>query len=92
MVLACEVGGWWSEETRDFLRHLAKAKVRGEPFPLQRRAEVAWLLRWRVIMACSAAKAFALSLLESRTCVSSDGCMPMTGEVVGDSRYEPVGE
>ena len=43
-------------------------------------------------MACSAAEAFALSLLESRTCVSSDGCMPMTGEVIGDSRYKPVGE
>ena len=43
-------------------------------------------------MACSAAKAFALSLLESRTCASSDGSTPLTGEVIGDFRYEPVGE
>ena len=71
VVFVCEVGGRWSEKTRDFLRHLA-----------QRRAEVAWLFRCRVIMVCSAAKAF----------VSSDGCMPMTGEVIGDSRCEPVGE
>ena len=40
------------------------------------------MMLWRVIMACSAAKSFVLSLLESRTCVSSDG----------DFRYEPVGE
>ena len=92
VVLTCEVGGRWSEETRDFLRHLAKAKARGEPFLLQRRAEAAWPLRWRVIMACSAPKAFALSLLGSRTCVSSDGGLPMTGKVIGDFRYEPVGE
>ena len=43
-------------------------------------------------MACSGAKAFALSLLEARTYVSSDGCIPLTGEVSGDSRKEPVGE
>ena len=92
VVLACEVGGRWSDETCDFLRHLAKAKVRGEPFPVQRRAEAAWLLRWRVLMACSAAKAFALSLLEARSCVSSDGCVPLTGEVISDARYEPVGK
>ena len=60
--------------------------------PLQRRAEAAWLLRWRVIMACSAAKAFALSLLESQTCAGSDGSTPMTEEVIGDFRYEPAGE
>ena len=40
VVLACEVGGRWSDETRDFLRHLAKAKVRGEPFPVQQRADL----------------------------------------------------
>ena len=46
--------------------HLAKAEVRGEPLIVQRRAKVAWFLRWRVLLACSAAKAFALSLLEAR--------------------------
>ena len=91
MVLACEIGGPWSDETRD-LRHLAKAKARREPFLLERRAEAAWILRWRVFMVCSEAKAFALSLLEPRTYVSSDGSMPLNGEVIGDFRYEPVGE
>ena len=78
----------WSDETRDFLRYLAKAKVRGEGFPVQR----AWLLRWRVLLACSEAKAFAMSLLEARSCVSCDGCAPSTGEVVSDARYVLVGE
>ena len=91
LVLACEVGGRWSDETRDFLRHLAKAKARGQPFPVQRRAEAEWLLRWRVLTACSA-KAFALSLLEARSCVSSDGCIPLTGEVIGDARFQPPGK
>ena len=43
-------------------------------------------------MACSAAKAFALSLLEARSCVSCDGCIPLTGKVICDARYEPAGE
>ena len=42
--------------------------------------------------ACSAAKSFAVSLLESRTCVSIDVGIPLTREVIGDSRYEPVSE
>ena len=49
-------------------------------------------MRWRVIMVCSAAKSFVLSLLESRTCVNSDWGIPLTWEVIGDSRYEPVRE
>ena len=43
-------------------------------------------------MVCSAAKVFALSLLEARSCVSSDGCAPLTGEVISGGRYEPAGE
>ena len=87
-----EIRGRWSKETRDFLRHMAMAKGRGEPFPLHRKVEDAWLLRWRVIMVCSVAQAFVVSLLESLTCVRSDGGIPLTGEVIGDSRCEPVGE
>ena len=37
-------------------------------------------------------KLFASYLLEARSCVSSDGCVPLTGEVISDARYEPVGE
>ena len=42
VVLAGEVGGRWSPETRSFLSKLAKAKARSEPLILQRRAEQAW--------------------------------------------------
>ena len=43
-------------------------------------------------MGYSALEAFALSLLEARSCVSSDGCIPLTGAVISDARYEPAGE
>ena len=36
VVLAGEVGGRWSEETRSFISELAKAKSRAEPFVLRR--------------------------------------------------------
>ena len=85
MVLACQVGGRWSDETRDCLRHLAKAKVRWELFRVQPR-----LLGSALV--CSAAKVFAQSLFQARSWVSSDGCIPLTGEVIGDARYVPVGE
>ena len=39
VVLAGEVGGRWSEETRSFISQLAKAKSRAEPLVLRRRVE-----------------------------------------------------
>ena len=45
-VLAAEVGGRWSEETRVFLSQLASARARSELPLTRRRAEQAWLLRW----------------------------------------------
>ena len=43
VVLACEVGGRWSEETNNLLLQLAKAKVRGVPQPVEdeRQTELA---------------------------------------------------
>ena len=63
VVLAGEVGGRWSEETRQFLTLLAKARARCEPIILRRRAEQAWRLRWAGFLCCAAARAFAASLL-----------------------------
>ena len=73
------VGGRWSDETRDFLRHLAKAKVRGEPFPVQRRAEVA-------LVGVSSWLAVQPKVL---LCLSSKHA-PLTGEVIVGAPYEPV--
>ena len=59
-------------------------------FPVQRRARL--LGSCVGVSSWLAAKAFALSLLEARSCVSSDFCVPLTGEVISDARYVPVGE
>ena len=45
VVLAVEVGGRWSVETKSFLAHLAKARSRQEVPLLQRSAEQAWRMR-----------------------------------------------
>ena len=77
VVLACEVGGRWSEETNNFLLQLAKAKVRGVPQPLKSSAKQSWLWRWRSILACAAAKAFAQELMGQF----------LHSEVMSDSRH-----
>ena len=39
------------------------------------------------MLACAAAQAFALSLLERRAGLGSDGPTPTTSDVVGDCRH-----
>ena len=51
-----EVGGRWSQETRQFLVALAKAKSREAPPPLQGSVKAVWLHRWSCILACTAAR------------------------------------
>ena len=85
VVLACEVGGRFSEECRHFLRQLSKAKVRGEP-PLQ-RVRHAWLFRWGSMWACAGARALALSLLDERGGQGVDGPTPPSHDVIWDARY-----
>ena len=66
VVLAVEVGGRWSSETRSFIAQLVKARSRQEPLLLRRRVEQAWRMRWGAFLSCVAAKAVASSLLELR--------------------------
>ena len=87
VVLAGEIGGRWSEETRKFLSLLAKAKARSEPPILKRRAEQAWRMRWGAILSCAAARAFAASLLELKHGGGVDGDVPSTHDVVNDFRH-----
>ena len=75
VVLAVEVGGRWSDETRGFLRQLARARAR-EEIPLI-RAEQAWRLRWGAMFACAAAKAVASSLLNLLDSHGGDGRTPL---------------
>ena len=63
VVLAAEVGSRWSVETAQFLVALSNAKAESVPELLRGRVAAAWLRRWSTMLACSAAKAFAQSLL-----------------------------
>ena len=72
--------GRWSEETRVFLSLLAKARARSETPVMRRRVEQAWRLRWGAMLACTAARAFAASLLDMRLGGGVDrGCSHHSG-------------
>ena len=87
VVLACETGGRWSEESHSFLRQLARARVRSEPREMRAAARRAWFRRWYTALACCAAQAFAFSLLERRGGLGSDGALPSTNDVIWDDRH-----
>ena len=70
-------------------RSVAKAKVRSEPKIMRSRAKQAWLLRWGSILACSSARAFAMSLLERRGGMGTDGPTPSTDDVVWEALSAP---
>ena len=86
IVLGAEVGGRWSEETAEFLSSLAWAKVRELPEELQAEARRAWLRRWQRLLACTAAKAFSMSLL-GLVPGGSDGATPSVHEVLCEARH-----
>ena len=86
VVLAAEVGGRWSNETAGFLCALAKARAETVPFLMQSRAEAAWLRRWSAMLACNAARAFSMSLLEQRPAVVT-GAVPSVQEVLRDDGF-----
>ena len=81
-----EVGGRWSSETSQFLAALAGARARDVPEILQERAKAASNRRWSAILACSAARAFTLSLLD-RCPVPAGGDAPSVEEVLRDARH-----
>ena len=87
VVLACEVGGRWSTETQDFLRHLGKAKVRLEPAVLRHSAVLSWVRRWGMILACAASRSLARSLFQVRPGLGVGGPTPTTSEVMTESRH-----
>ena len=66
VVLAAEVGARWNTEMAQFLTALAKARAQEVPLLLQGRAEAAWVRRWSAILACTAARALSVSLLDCR--------------------------
>ena len=91
MVIAGEVAGRWSDETRRFIGLLARARARNETKLMRRRVEQAWRLRWWTMLSCAAARAFAASLLGMRSSRGSDGVSLLSDEVVRDHRYAGLG-
>ena len=69
VVLAAEVGGCWSNEASQFVRSLALAH--------------AWNRRWRKLLACTAAKSFANTLLEQTLRAA-----PSEADVMRDCAHE----
>ena len=66
VVIAGEVGGRWSSETKNFLWCLACEKALSASSVLRGSARAAWYRRWSCLLACAAAKAFASSLVNKR--------------------------
>ena len=71
----------------EFLRCLVKAKTVTAPVLMRNRVKAAWLWRWSSVLACSAARAFALSLLEKRPHPSTGVNIPFEQEVFLDDRF-----
>ena len=86
VVLAAEVGGRWSDEARTFLGTFARGKARSAPRLLRHSVQAAWLHRWRCLLACTAARSFALSLLDTAA-PGVDGDLPSMQDVLSEGRY-----
>ena len=87
VVIAGEVGGKWSQETKDFLWCLACEKSNSSPRLLQGSARVGWYRRWCCLLACSTAKAVACSLVGHRGSPGSGDQVPSAHEVLTEVRY-----
>ena len=53
VVVACEVGGRWSDEALSFLNSLANAEVRDKPEHFKKIVKASWLRRWKALLACA---------------------------------------
>ena len=78
--------GRWSKETT-FLAALAKARAESSPFILQGRVQAALIRRWSAMLACSAARAFAVSLLDRRPVPGTGGVIWSVHEVLRGARF-----
>ena len=84
VVLAAEVGGRWSG---DGVTALVKARAQEVPLVMQGRAETAWARWWSAVLACTAAGAFSVSLLDRRNVSGTHAEVPSVSEVMRESRF-----
>ena len=82
-VLAAEVG---EEVERGDGAIPHRSRAQEVPLVLQGRTETAWVRRWNAFLACTATRAFALSLLDRRPVSGSDAIVPSVSEVRRESR------
>ena len=68
------------------VRRRSSSRAQEVPLVLQVRAEAAWVRRWNVILACTAARAFSLPLLDSRPVGGSGDVVPSVHEVLREAR------
>ena len=67
VVVALETGGRWSDEATKFFCELAGSRAREVPPMLQGSPFYGWLRRWTRMLSISCGKAFASSLVSSRS-------------------------
>ena len=67
VVVALETGGRWSAEAVDFIYQVAGSRAREAPPLLRGSAFYAWHRRWKRLLSVSCARAFASSLVCSRS-------------------------
>ena len=72
---------------RRMAEHLACKVGASTSWQRPRLVKRAWMKRWSSLWSCTAARALALSLLESRCAPGCDGAAPSTSEVVCDHRH-----
>ena len=77
----------WSDETAQFLQLLAESEAAIASALLRSRTKAAWLRRWRSMLARSAARAFAVSVLEQGSVAGTGGDPPSEQEVLIGSRF-----
>ena len=87
VVIAGEVGGRWSEETKTFLWCLACAKATAAPRRMFGSARAGWYRRWTCLLACSSAKAVAYSLVGKAGSPGAGDQVPSVHDVVAHARY-----
>jgi len=86
VVLACETGGRWSEESASTIQQLATAKARMAPEALKASAAFGWHRRWSAMLAVAAQVSLASTLLGSDPWVAAgrDGFTPGLDMVAED--------
>ena len=67
VVVALETGGCWSDEATKFFNELAGSRAREVPPMLRGSTFYGWLRRWTRMLSISCGRAFASSLVSSRS-------------------------